>query len=192
MASDRDASAFVEEGGDLCPVIGGDEWTHLGGVVQRVADLDVLDGCLERGQEPIDRGALDQDARARAAVLSGVAEDGERRGGSRLVEVGVGEDDVGRLASQLQRYTLDGLRRELADPPPDLGRSGEGDLRDVWMLHQAFADHAARADDHVQHSVRKPRLVARDLRQLERGERRQPSGLQHDRVARGERRTDLP
>ena len=49
----------------------------------------------------------DQDPRACAAVLPGVAEHRARgrRGGR--VEVGVGEDDVGRLAAELERHALD-------------------------------------------------------------------------------------
>ena len=56
--------------------------------------------------------ALDEDARARAAVLPGVAEHGAGRGRRGGRDVGVGEHDVGRLAAELERDALD--RR----PPP--------------------------------------------------------------------------
>src|SRR5256885_14944576 len=62
------------------------------------------------------RGPLDQDARARAAVLTRVTEHRQRRRGGGLVEVGVGEHDVRGLAAQLQRDALDRLRGQLADP----------------------------------------------------------------------------
>src|SRR2546425_473131 len=76
---------------------------------------------------------LDEDPRPRTAVLSGVAEDGQRRCRGGGLEIGVGEDHVRRLAAELERDALDGLRGERTNAPTDLGRSGEGDLRDVGM-----------------------------------------------------------
>ena len=65
----------------------------------------------EQLREAVVGGALDEDARAGAAVLAGVVEDGVRRRGGRALEIGVGEDDVGRLAAELERDALD------ASPP---------------------------------------------------------------------------
>ena len=85
------------------------------------------------------RRALDQDPRARAAVLAGVAEHRRRRRGRGGLEVGVGEDDVRRLAAELERHPLDRLRGAGGDPAADLGRAGERDLGDVGVLDQAAA-----------------------------------------------------
>ena len=53
------------------------------------------------------------------------------------LEVGVGEDDVGRLAAELERDALDRRRRRRAAiPRPDLGRAGEGDLGHVGVLDE--------------------------------------------------------
>ena len=134
------------------------------------------------------RGSLDEDARAGAAVLAGVAEDGERRRGGGLLEVGVREDDVGRLAAELERHALDRLGRELADAASDLRRAGEGDLGDVRMLDDPLPDDTAGAVDDVQDALRDPRLE-RELAELDRGERGQLGGLQDDRVAGRERGT---
>ena len=61
------------------------------------------------------------------------------------LDVGVGEDDVRRLAAELERHPLDRLRRARGDPAPDLGRAGEGDLGDVGVLDQPLPADAARA-----------------------------------------------
>ena len=62
---------------------------------------------LEQGEEAVVDRTLDQDARAGAAILPGVVEDpGGGTGGGQL-EIGVGEDDVGALAAQLERDPLD-------------------------------------------------------------------------------------
>ena len=83
--------------------------------------------------------ALDEDPRARAAVLAGVAEHGHRRRGGGRLDVGVGEDDVRGLAAELERDALDRVGRARGDPAADLGRAGEGDLGDVGVLDQAVA-----------------------------------------------------
>ena len=69
------------------------------------------DRRLEQRHEAVVDGALDQDARAGAAVLAGVVEHPGRGPGGRQLEVGVGEDDVGALAAELERDPLDLLRR---------------------------------------------------------------------------------
>ena len=69
------------------------------------------------GMKRVERAALDEDPRARAAVLAGVAEHRQRRRGGGGLEVRVGEDDVRRLAAELERHSLDRVRGERADPP---------------------------------------------------------------------------
>ena len=56
----------------------------------------------------------DQDAAARRADLALVDEDAEERAVHRGLEVGVGEEDVGRLAAELQADLLQGVGRVLA------------------------------------------------------------------------------
>src|SRR5205814_6321257 len=102
----------------------------------------------------VDGASLHEDPRARAAVLACVPEDGERRGGGRALEIRVGEDDVRRLAAELERDALDRLRRDLADPTPDGGRAREGDLRDVGVRDEPLADHAPWPGDDVEHALR--------------------------------------
>ena len=73
-AADRHRRAVGHEGGDRLALAGRDQRAHLGRLVERVADPDRLDVLLERLHERVERRALDEDARARAAVLAGVAE----------------------------------------------------------------------------------------------------------------------
>src|SRR5205807_1923929 len=86
---------------------------------------------------------------------------------------------------------LDRPRSTLHDAAPDLGGAREGDLRDIWVLDQAAADDATRADDDVDDSFRKSR-VQDELSEAEGGERRQLGGFEHGRIPARERGTELP
>ena len=143
-AADRHRRAVRHERRDGLALAGRDQRAHLGRLVERVADLDRLDRLLERLHERVERRALDEDARARAAVLPGVAEHCRRRGGGGGLDVGVGEHDVGGLAAELERHALDRLRGARGDRAPDLGRAGERDLGDVGVLDEPLPAGAAR------------------------------------------------
>src|SRR5919198_598275 len=97
----------LDEGGDLVAVRGGDQRPHLGRLVARIADLYVAARIDEQVEEPVVDRSFDEDTRARAAILTGVVEDGVRRGGSGLLEIGVREHDVRRLAAELESDPLD-------------------------------------------------------------------------------------
>ena len=58
------------------------------------------------------------------------------------VEVGVGKDDVGALAAQLERHALQRAPALLADLAADDGRAGEGDLVDPGAVDQRGAGRA--------------------------------------------------
>ena len=73
------------------------------------------------------------------------------------------------------------------DRAPDLGGAGERDLGHVGVLHQPRAARRARPGDHVEHALGQSRLQ-RDLGEAQRGQRRQLGGLEHHRVAGGQRR----
>ena len=108
-----------------------------------------------------------------------------------LLEVGVGEDDVGRLAAELERDALDRRGGALHHRAAHLGRAGEADLRHVRMLDEAAADDRALADEDVDDALRDPGLE-HELGQPQRRQRRQLGGLQDDRVAARERGPELP
>src|SRR3990167_7889164 len=76
--------------------------THLAAVILRVADAD----ALGTGDQALDELVIDlvlyQQARAGYAALPGGCIDAGDRAVDRTVQVGVGEDDIRRLAAQLQ------------------------------------------------------------------------------------------
>ena len=76
-----------------------------------------------------------------------------------LVERGVVEHDVGRLAAELEREPLAGAGERALDRLADVGRAGEGDLVDAGMAHERGAG-VARAGDDVDDARRQLGLAA--------------------------------
>ena len=144
--------------------------------------LDFLDHLLD---ELVVDLLLDEEAAAGAAALALVEEEGEVRAFDGRVEIGVGEDDVGALAAELERDALEvraggGLHDQLAD----LGAAGEGDLVDVVVLGDGRAGGLAVAGDDVDARRREARFHRElaDARGAE--QRRLLGGLQHARCSR--------
>ena len=125
-------------------VAGRDQRAHVGVGLGRVADPHAADRRLQQLHEPVVGRALDEDARPGAAVLPGVVEHGRRRRGRGPLQVGVGEDDVGALAAQLEGEPLHVRGAAGHDPLAHLGGAGEDDLAHVGVVDQALADHRAR------------------------------------------------
>ena len=169
----------------------GDDRAHPRRLVHRVADLERLDPVGQLRHEVVVDLVLEEQARAGGAHLALVVEDARERALHRRLHVGVGEDDVRRLAAELERDALERAGRLAHDPLAHLGRAREGDLVDARVAHQGHADLAARTRDDVEHPLGQPGLL-RELGELERGERRQGRGLEHHGVAGGQRRRDLP
>ena len=158
-----------------------DERPHLRLVELGVAHLHAPRRLDEQLGEAVVGGVLDEDARARAAVLAGVVEHRVRRGRRGALEVGVREHDVRRLAAELERHALDRSGRAAHDRLPHLGRAGEADLRDVGVLDEPLPDDRALAGDDVDDALRDARLE-RELGEPQRRQRRQLRRLQHDGV----------
>ena len=133
---------------------------------------------------------LHQQAGAGAADVALVEEDAVDDALDGLVDGRVVEDDVGGLAAELEGDPLVGAGHGLGDRAADLGRAGEGDLVDVRVRDERPAGLAGAGDD-VDDAGRQVGLLA-DLGEQQRGQRRGLGRLEHDRVAGGERRRDLP
>ena len=191
LSPERDRRLAVQERADGLALLGGDQRSHLGPLVERVADAHRLHLPLEELEEAIEHALLHEDPRARAAILPRVAEHRKRRGSGGGLDVGVGEDHVRRLAPELQRHPLDRTGGTGGDRAPNLGRAGEGDLGDVRMLDEALPARAAGTNDDVDDAVRHPGLRG-ELGEAQRRQRRELGGLEHDGVAGGERRSELP
>ena len=137
----------------------------------------------------VDR-ALYQKPRRRIAGLAGIVEAFEHAAGNAFLEIGILEDDVGRLAAEFERDALDGVGRILADGGAGPGRAGERHHVDVLVLRQGGTDIRAVAIDQIEGAGREAGLMHHlgIKKGVERGELR---GLEHAGRARRERRNDL-
>ncbi len=106
-------------------------------------------------------------------------------------QIGILKDDVGGLAAQLERDTLEVSSCCLKDLPTHDRGTGEGHLVDVRMTHKGGSRGLPIAGHHVQYPGRNARLE-RQLADAQRGQRGELRGLQHDCATAGQRRRDLP
>ena len=77
-----------------------DERPHHRCGIRRITNDHRAHGTFESLHEPLEDRVVDEDSTASTAVLTRVVEDPTRCGGGDFVEVGVGEDDVGALATE--------------------------------------------------------------------------------------------
>ena len=187
--------ADVDIGQDLLHLLVRGLGADHGGHVERVAlldRLDALDGALH--ELVVDR-FLDQRARGAGADFA-LVEGEQREAFERLVEKvvvvvhHVGEEDVRRLAAQLQRRRDQVVGGVMGDHAAGGGRAGEGDLGDALAAGQGLAGFGAEAVDDVQHAGRQQ--VGDQFGQNQDADRGLFGGLQHHAVAGGDRRGELP
>src|SRR4029453_11806688 len=93
---------------DPVQLFGGDQRAHVRGLVGRRADVDALGDLDQAGDHLVVDRAGHQQAAARGTDLALMEEDGVDRPVDREVEIGVLEDDVGRLAAEFDQHLLDG------------------------------------------------------------------------------------
>ena len=103
----------------------------------------------------IENGAVRKQARTGDADLTGIEKNRAGGGSSHFVDVDIGHQHHRRLAAELESDALHGIGGILVDELAHLGGSGEGDLVDMRMLHQAIAGGMAVAGDHVDDARRK-------------------------------------
>src|SRR5215216_3622919 len=191
LAPDRHGRVIGNVGGDSFAVVGGDQGSHLRRLVERVPDAHPRDGRLYEREELVEDALLDEDARAGAAILPCIPEDGDGRRSGGLLQVGVGEDHVRGLATQLEGDALYGTGGPGHDPLADLRGAREGDLGNVRMLDEPLPDLAPRPHDNVDDALGDAGL-ARYALELQRGQRRELGRLEDERVARRQCRGHLP
>jgi hypothetical protein len=106
-----------------------------------------------------------------------------RRVLDRLVDVGVVEDDGGRLAAELEHDLLQvALGRHLLDEAAGAAGAGEGQDADVHVAAEHGARGHAVAAQHVEHTGREPGLLD-ELADAGGREGRLLAALEHDGVA---------
>ena len=145
-ASRPSARAAVDVLHHAVAMRGGDERPHLRCVVERIADVDRVELLDERFREAVDRANCCTRMRLRAQQSwPALPRARRRRGVDGAVEVAIVEDQIRRLAAELQRHAFDVVRRQSHHVHPDFGRAGERDLADERMLDDRFADDRSRA-----------------------------------------------
>jgi hypothetical protein len=164
---------------------------HLGLGVQRVAEPNRARPRRKALQELVVDAVLHHQPRAGHAGLSGGREDAGDHAVGGGVEVRVGENDVRRLAAELEAHARKVVGRALHHRAARRRRAGEGDLVDARVRRQRGAGVRAEAGDDVEHPGREARLLD-ERPELERRGRRLLGGLDDERAARRERGRELP
>lgn len=165
----------------------------LEGVLGEWVTDNVLGGTLlETLEELVVDTLLNIDAGTGAAALAVVVEDAEVDPGDGVVNVGIVEDNVGRLASKLEGDPLEvGAGGGLHDGATDNGGASEGDLVDVHVCGDGGTGDLAEAGDDVDDTRGEASLLD-ELGGVQGRERSLLSGLDDDDVASSNSRTNLP
>jgi hypothetical protein len=129
-----------------------------------------LCGAADTLDDTIKNLAMHVQTRARRAHLARIEEDGAGRAADDGVDIGVRQDDDGRLAAELERNALQRIRRSFVDGFADERRARERDLVDAGMRHERCADRLAVARQDVDDAGRKARFDD-EIAKLERRER---------------------
>jgi hypothetical protein len=136
---------------------------------------------------------MHQHPRRRVAAFALVEEHAAGHRGGRTLPVGaVVEDQHRALATQFVVDALEVAAAGVVEHAPAGARAaGEADRVDVHVQGQRFAGFVAVAGHDVEHTRRQAGFE-RQFGQAQRGERALFAGLEHHRVARGQRRPQLP
>src|SRR6266852_67454 len=162
----------------------------VGVLVERVADTERLEAALQLLDERLVDRLLREETGAGAAHVALVEVDAVDDSLDGLIERAVVEDDVRRLAAELERQLLAGAGELALNRLADLGGAGERDLVDAVVVDERRARAPVAGDD--VHDARRQLRLPQHVAEKERGERRRLRRLEDDGVAAGERRRKLP
>ncbi len=137
----------------------GDQRSHLHTVFQTVAHIKVLGDLGEALDELLVDVLLHVKARRRNADLARVAELVVADDVDGLVHVRVVEDDHGGMPAQLHRAADQVLGGQLLQMLADRDRARERQLLDAAVPQHVARYRVRHAEDHVQHTVWKARLL---------------------------------
>ncbi len=169
---------------------GGDHGADIDGLVERITNAQGRHALLELGDEALLDALLHEQAGTGAADLALIEPDGIDQAFDGAVDVGILEDDVGALAAQFERKALAGASGGFADDLADFGGAGEGDLVDIGVVDDGGAGLALAGDD-IDHALGQADALANFGEQQGR-QRGEFGRLEHDRIAGGKGRGDLP
>ena len=194
-ATTPEYGALGDAGGDvrldLVAVRGAGQRPGLGLLVERAAEADPSGAVHDRVDELVVDRLLDDEPGAGRADLAGVQEHGGEREVERDLEIGVGEDDVGVLAAELQGDLLHGAGGGGHDPAAGLQAAGERHQVDARVGRQRGAGLGAGAEHEVADAGGESGLLEQ-LHQVDGGVRGELARLEHEGVAGGQAGRDLP
>src|SRR5205809_706060 len=139
---------------DAVELLAADERPHLRVALQPGAELDLPRFVDHRVHELLVDRPLHENAAACRADFALVDEDAEERPVYRRLEIGVGEEDIGRLAAELEGDLLQRAGGAAHDDLPNLDAAGERDFINVCVLDERGARGFAGAGDDVDHAWR--------------------------------------
>ena len=151
--------------------------------------VEAADHRRQRVDDLVVALAAGEDARLRNARLAVVHQRRDLEPLDRGGEVGVVEDDRGRLAAELEAHALELLTADRGDAPARGGRTGERDLVDAGVAHEVLTDFAPGGQD--RHDALRDAGLVEQLGHEVRVERRLRRGLQDDRATREQRGREL-
>ena len=161
-----------------------DDRAHDGLRLQRVAQHHRRRGLEDEVQDAVvHRGLDEQPGRQRTPLPRHVQGPARRRTGRRL-DIGVGKDDVRRLAAELERNRLGSLRGRRLDPARSTDSPGEAHLPHELVADEVIARN--RVTVHDVDDARREADVQRALGEAQRAEGRELTRLDHHRVPGGE------
>ena len=102
-----------------------------------MAELDGARHLREAFDELIVDAAFDEETGTGGADLALAEKDAHEDALERGLEVGIGEDDVGRFAAEFERDLFQIARRGADEDAAHFGAAGEGDLVHVVMVRRA-------------------------------------------------------
>src|SRR5581483_10718174 len=126
-------SAGIEVSADALLLLDRDQRSHLRVLGESGTELYLLCGGGHALDDLVEDCFFDIEAGSGAAALSVVEEDGAGGTGDGGVQVGITQDDVGRFATEFQRYFLEIAGSGVQDQFAHFRGSGEGNLIDIGM-----------------------------------------------------------
>lgn len=157
-----------------------------------VTELVLGGTLLEASDEFVVDLLVDQDTRTGAAALAVVEEDTKVGPRDSVVNVGIVEDNVGRLATQLESDLLQvTLGSGLQDHTANDGRTSEGNLVDVHVVGDGVTGHTTETRDDVDNTGGEASLL-NEFTHVQTRERGLLSSFQDNGVTGRDGRTNLP
>jgi hypothetical protein len=154
--SSRPSLRPLPPGQDLAPLLAGDtdvvgrvvqrvfldHGAHVRVILEAIAEAQGADALDETLEERVVDLVVEQETAGGGAALAGGPERAPEHALEGEVHVGVRHHDLGVLAAHLEREPLVHAAAHLADGGAHAGGAGEGDHRDVRVLHHGVPDLA--------------------------------------------------